>query len=1232
MKDMCGCCEGLDKLTPIPIVNRPGLNTLAYRVGTHASIFESMLACLSNNEFPELSLLTTRAKDDPSIALLDAWATVADVLTFYQERIANEGYLRTATERRSILELARLIGYQLRPGVAASVYLSFTMENDFKGDIPAGTRSQSIPGPGELPQPFETSEDLAARAAWNELKPRLTRPQYITFENIDDINTVYLAGTATNLKPNDPLVFVFGDLLGEQKVAWVESTESQSEEDRTEVVLQRGSVLGIANASPTAVRQLTASACAEIFGIIDKFRNLEAYDVSPGVTSDNVLEVLVELEAQLAEGVPMSQVNHSLSVTLQKLGFFFENATTYSYEKLERWTKELIDSIQKFRDRLSVVRVVETEVQQQKLSKVSATGFADFTLGSMVDTLLVPPSQQPANALKLDRRVETIYTARGDMGPRLLTSIKTQLKDTLYKALDNIEVANPSKLQSIETMRVKAAPFGHNALLKPIYDEQGRIIDHEEWPLSDSEIVEFSVELPIGNSAMRAWLRAASAVGSMHVVATYSKGTESWRRALPFIDAEEATINDQYTFKITLHSDDEKITGATFQFLHTSGQSPTEIEVQSDDFGGIFLQVNQDTLRPITKGQTVHYLAGNRTVLAQYLQDGSSLKVSDRSLLAQPAEMWNKIFLDNEYKGVVAGSRIVIERPDPLKDNMITRILSIERVTTISRAAYGMTGKSIQLTLDEDWLYDTDVDLSVMRATTVYVQSERLPMAEEPIVEPVAGADIVLDGLYDGLESGRWVAVSGERVDISATSSVKGTELAMIAGVTQDVGKVTQGKNIVFDRPGDTIHTTIQFANSLAYKYKRDTVSIYGNVVKATHGETRTEILGSGDGSKVFQQFKLSFAPLTYVAANTPAGVGNTLQVRVNDVLWDEAISLFNFGANDRRYLKHTDNEDETFVRFGDGKRGVRLPSGTENVTATYRSGIGKGGNASAEQISLLATRPLGVKGVINPLAATGGADRETRDQARRNAPIAVMALDRLVSVRDYADFARTFAGIGKASAARIADGRRHLLHVTIAGANDIPISKTSDIYRSLRAALHTFGEPHLPIQLAVRGLILLIVHAKVRVKVAYQWETVEPKVRSALLEHFSFERRELGQDARLSEAITVIKGVAGVEYVDVDVFDGLAEVEPTVDLIENIGNLGESLGNKDIQPKQRVAAETARATRPEEYGSTPTRIKRILKQSDVYGLDLPKVVIMPAQIAVLKPDIKDTLILTELI
>ena len=140
--ETCGCCEGTQKLTPLPTANRPGLYALLYRVGTHGSFLETMKARLATmrvdapgadgqtiETFQPLLGLTTRDTSDPAIALLDGWATVGDVLTFYQERIANEGYLRTATDRRSILELARLVGYALRPGVAATVYLAYTLDD-----------------------------------------------------------------------------------------------------------------------------------------------------------------------------------------------------------------------------------------------------------------------------------------------------------------------------------------------------------------------------------------------------------------------------------------------------------------------------------------------------------------------------------------------------------------------------------------------------------------------------------------------------------------------------------------------------------------------------------------------------------------------------------------------------------------------------------------------------------------------------------------------------------------------------------------------------------------------------------------------------------------------------------------------------------------------------------------------------------------------------------------------
>jgi len=125
----CSCCAGISPETPATIHNRPGLNAIAYRVGTYSQFRESLLAALTGPSVPALHKLTTRNNDDFSIALADAWAVASDVLTFYQERIANESYLRTATERFSILQLGRQIGYELRPGVAASTYLAFTLED-----------------------------------------------------------------------------------------------------------------------------------------------------------------------------------------------------------------------------------------------------------------------------------------------------------------------------------------------------------------------------------------------------------------------------------------------------------------------------------------------------------------------------------------------------------------------------------------------------------------------------------------------------------------------------------------------------------------------------------------------------------------------------------------------------------------------------------------------------------------------------------------------------------------------------------------------------------------------------------------------------------------------------------------------------------------------------------------------------------------------------------------------
>ena len=86
--------------------NPPALDTLRCNNGSFNEIAARLLDAAQ-----QTTTLNTTATRDWSVALIYSWATVIQVLTFYLERIVNEGYIRTSKEARSIFELARTVAY-----------------------------------------------------------------------------------------------------------------------------------------------------------------------------------------------------------------------------------------------------------------------------------------------------------------------------------------------------------------------------------------------------------------------------------------------------------------------------------------------------------------------------------------------------------------------------------------------------------------------------------------------------------------------------------------------------------------------------------------------------------------------------------------------------------------------------------------------------------------------------------------------------------------------------------------------------------------------------------------------------------------------------------------------------------------------------------------------------------------------------------------------------------------
>ncbi|WP_416979771.1 putative baseplate assembly protein [Streptomyces sp. T028] len=1162
-------CTGTELETPFSRANPPGLAQIAYRTGDHHAFWSSMLARLSSPAYPELGDLLVRTPDDPALSWLDAWAVLGDLLGFHTEQVANEGYLRTATRADSLLLFGRLVGHTPRPGVGAGVYLAYQVDRDRAVMIPAGSRAQSVPGTGQEPQSFETVEDLAARAAWNDLKVRLRRPYPVRLrgDRTIDRREVHLAGAGARLQTGDRLLFVFGTEPGRQALDVVQASTVDEVEGITSVLMP-----GAKPPTFAALRDRFRDKVAELLED-DKYRDsrivrryvdtvlvplkdrLPSEPVvigavpgaavgldedggdSDGEDPDAITtptefaraldDALQLLEESLAAAAPYPAVHAFLAALRTDL-----TGIRTLTGRLEPEQDRPADEDENLFDKLALARFVATG-KGAGANGATGNGPSDappaddpalLGLAALLGSLRKPLTPQPSSARALRLDPADVFSTGSDAGVRLLTALDPRLA-SLYEAWRNVNLTKPLPLAGLQAMRTVATPFGATAPLQPDYDDNGRIVGHIEWPLTGSKSLTFTVEYDAGTpkTLIARWIESGSPVGvsqDLPFVGSIRVGPLGVWVTTTTPDDAPATVG------LWCWGNDIARTVAFTGPKPDSGTPQGKITVEvAPTFGTDPAPVVKD-LEPGDEETTTH--GGINVVLgrAERTDDPDRVTVA---LTTTSTVSPNVLVLDAVYPGIGPESWVVIERPGavPSLQKLVTRV---ETARVISQADFGITGKVTELTLADAWLGPEDTQLSQIRRTTVYAGGEPLTVATEPIPDDVAGGVIELAELYDELEPGRWVIVAGERTDIPDTPGVRAAELAMVAGVSHAVDPA---------KPGEPVHTTITLAGPLAYTYRRTTVTIHGNVVRADAGATRDEPIGSGDAGQAGQTFTLFAAPLTWLPADNPRGARSTLQVRVDGVLWHEVDSLAGQPPTAKVYVTGTGEDGRTTVGFGDGVHGARLPTGHENVRARYRVGIGAAGNVAADTVTTPLTRPLGVTGVTNPLPAGGGADPDGLRQTRRQIPLAVAALDRLVGITDYEDFTRSRAGIGRAAARRIFAGRE-LMHVTIAGAGDITLDEDGEIVRSLRSALGQYGDPQLPVRVDVRELVLLVMSAGLKIAPDHSYDLVEPKVRRALLERLGFDSRELGQPAYLSEAIAAAQAVPGVEYVDVDVFAGV--------------------------------------------------------------------------------------------
>jgi hypothetical protein len=526
------------------------------------------------------------------------------------------------------------------------------------------------------------------------------------------------------------------------------------------------------------------------------------------------------------------------------------------------------------------------------------------------------------------------------------------------------------------------------------------------------------------------------------------------------------------------------------------------------------------------------------TSFVRHIRGNHDCTISDASI-ALPGEL---IPLDQSVSDLTVGTRIVVRTivqnntQDTFLPFAVAKTITALRDATIGFGA--VTGPSTLVTMDSALHHGSySTQLSDVRDYHIdEVTSPALALAPEATFSSAAfasGADAL--------------SFYGTVADVTPTAGrrvllVRGSDEPLALTCTSDASTFTSSTPsepqmwpLSFDRPPAPF-TQADFDETTP------TVVVFGNLADATQGKAQPEVvLGNGDARARFQTFKIPKSPLTYLLASgeTPPQRPE-LDLRVNGNLWTRVDALFGHASDDEVYVVREDADGSSYVQFGDGKTGARLPSGIQNVTAAYRTGNGAHGPIKAGATPSAGKRVEGLDKVQLPGVVTGGDTPEAGDDAREAAPGKIQSLGRLVSLRDYETETLTIPGVTTATAAwGLVDGVPALtLTVLLAAGREAE-------FQAVRDTIQSYQRCRGPDRFAVHVVQAFLRYAYLDLQYAFQprlrQEDVEVAIRAALglagddasarTGVFGLRHRGLGAAEYATRIEGVVQDVSGVMW-----------------------------------------------------------------------------------------------------
>lgn len=312
--------------------------------------------------------------------------------------------------------------------------------------------------------------------------------------------------------------------------------------------------------------------------------------------------------------------------------------------------------------------------------------------------------------------------------------------------------------------------------------------------------------------------------------------------------------------------------------------------------------------------------------------------------------------------------------------------------------------------------------------------------------------------------------------------------------------------------------------------------SVNGSIqVAATQGYTVTnETIGTSTG-QISQVYKL---------ANTSV-INDSVSITINGTSYVQVPYLIDYNGYDPVFTLYTNASNVSYVLFGDGVSGL-VPPNNSIIYATYRVGGGTIGNVAANTIKTILTNSQVGLTVLNTYygsptdtgAASGGTDAESTDSIRLNAPRSMHALNRAVSLADYAALVKA-SGVSKAAAVADVYTSVTVFFVPYGDSGvQSDLVTPSTVFNNTVPNIKTYLTDKIPANTTVTfqpaSYVKTELFATITILPKYLQSLVKTQVAAAISSLFSIDNVSFQDTIYLSDVIAAATSVAGVASVKV--------------------------------------------------------------------------------------------------